>query len=535
MGFRLGAALAALLACGCLEPAAAGSRTATGRDGLQFSPAVDARGYIDVWRLRHDVAVVEARYADGSDHAEIEVCEREGGEADEPLDDRAQRRQQRAKQACIENVQRRYAAYQKLFAAFNNAWLPAIRNAIAKGDTVAEVILRQCATTKALDRSGIESTCDEEPRKSVAMKRLREIGFTAALDIEFPNWQQSPGQRKSQLDSQQRALEAIRHGALGFDTMEVSTDGNVARTADDLQSYRNYAVIEAALQDAPRAFTVTPGTYESWRTSAFSALRVNRQALTPGYLTWGRRLYFGGSPRIYTGPHYWRSSPTRVFVPRGDSMEEIAVSGADDAQFRHELAETLAATEASIDAWLKQDPRWGVFLLHRVGLHEWVPQGMQSTTQALNPAWAGRWRLAAQTQDWDKPMQPASGDAVIRRDGRGMTMSVTAAQAAEPFANVGACTLRYSGGLTYLPDETPNGDVHTALGYIDAAQARQALAPLDRRKRYKQVLMQCEDAESADSDRIRFLLLARDRMVEIGMEATGRRSHVSVRQYRRIR
>ncbi len=141
----------------------------------------------------------------------------------------------------------------------------------------------------------------------------------------------------------------------------------------------------------------------------------------------------------------------------------------------------------------------------------------------------------ADTADCEKPMQPATGHASIRHDSDLVRMSVSAPDAREPFPNVNDCTLRYSGGSTYLPDENPNDETNTALGYIDAAEARAALAPLDRRKRYKHVLMKCAGAESLNSDRIRFLLLAGDSLVEIGYAGTPGQRQLAVRHYRRAR
>ncbi|MBD8881219.1 hypothetical protein IHE49_12080 [Rhodanobacter sp. 7MK24] len=547
MRSRLRATPAALLivACATATPACAWAVAP------KFAPKVDARSYIDVWRLRHDVAVVEASYVDDGRQAEAQACKR-----DDATDG------QRAEDACIAALRRRSAAYRSLFAAFNAAWLPAIRNAVAHGDPVAEVILRQCATTGALDRRGMASTCDDDPaQRAIANGRLRAIGFVPALDIRFPNWQRAHDRHVTRLENQQRALDAIRHGALGFDTMHVMSNGNTAINADDLQWYRNYALVEAALQDAPIAFTVTPGTFNAgWKTAAFATLKLNRQPLTPGFLTWGRRLYFAGSGTVYTGPHYWRSSPTRVYVPDSESMKKIAgtgtnyeqfkralagaslheitLSGTGDGQFRRELYDTLATISTSIAAYLKQDPRWAVFLLHRVGLHEWVPAGTRSTTARLDRAWLGTWKLQSRTMDWDQPLQPANGYARITRDRTGdfqMIVRATPAEALAPFGNVDDCALRYSGGATYSVSPQPAGQETTALGAINGQHAREALAPLDPKLRYKQVLMQCIGAESPYSDNVRFLLLAHDHLIEIGVDETERFPHIAVRQYLRVR
>jgi hypothetical protein len=125
-------------------------------------------------------------------------------------------------------------------------------------------------------------------------------------------------------------------------------------------------------------------------------------------------------------------------------------------------------------------------------------------------------------------------------------MTIRVPQATPPFQDVTDCTLRYSGGLTYYPQMTPSGQAATAttLGYFYAAgaapsggffpdgQIQEAIAPFAPKKRFKQVLMQCDGAESADSDRLRFLLLAGDTLVEIGAEAPFG-AKLAVRHYRR--
>ncbi len=306
----------------------------------------------------------------------------------------------------------------------------------------------------------------------------------------------------------------MRGGALGgFEQVIAMIGGDGVQSADDYQLHLNSEVITAVLQDAPRAFTyVPPGNDTSWHTNVFGSLRLARRPLTPGVLTWGRALYYH-APSIFTGYSHWRTEPLIAYDAK---FREVHVSGPDAPTFRRELTNTLAALDASIDTWLRRDPRWGVFLLHRVGHHEWVPQGMHGTTGNLNPVWAGHWRLVAETLDLGQPMQPVDGDAVIKRRGTVWQISETARQPREAFPDVHDCALRYSGGLTYLSDP-PN--FVTALGngsspYL-ADSHNKILAALDPRKRYRQVLMECKGAESAESDRVRFLLHARNRMLEI--------------------
>jgi hypothetical protein len=452
-----------------------------GKDGpFVPSPKVDARGFIDVWQLRGDVAEVEARETnDNADQCYIE------GDPDEKRapSPREVKRRALAEQACVEKVRRDFAAYRKIFASFNAAWLPVMREAIRKGDGVAEVILLQCDTTSAFDRSGIDSSCHPEPAvKAKANERLAKIGFTPAYEPSFS------------YDDSRRAFTLRRDG---------------------------------------------PGT--GWNTESFGTLRLNRKPLTPGRLTWGSEAHAGGY-----------SHPPDKRRPRGNIEEG----------------------EAYIDKYLKQDPRWSVFLLHRLGHHEWVPEGMKSTTHALNSEWVGIWQMERGTKDWASPMEPRKGRAIIKQNGEFTQITIDAERETEPLLNVTDCTLRYSGGLTYRPEQSDVASVSTILGYFLPTGAhrlrgsradtdrvfreirartetlrdrdaitkvlasldlavneiltgtfwgnrtnKEAVAPFDPKKNYRQVLMQCRNAESDESSRLRFLLLAGDTLVEFGAEA----------------
>ena len=514
---------------------------------IAFKPAavVDAQGRIDVWALRRDVAEVEAHLAsDDTDH-----CWPEGDEGEEPSAAEAARAEA-ASRACVAATAQTYADYARYRDALNAAWLAPLRTAIEHGDAVAEVILRQCSTTPVLDRRGIESTCDDdEARQAIARTRLGRIGFVPAMDPQrdIVNWQRQPDGKRALRENQQRVLEALRHGAMAFDFIDIDAGGNVARDADDFDAFRRWAVIEAVMQDAPRAFTILPHTNSAgWKTAAFAELRLNRTPLTPGFLAWGPELYYGGSPSPWSGIDYWRSGPKIVFY--GDA--QVAAAGPDVAAFRRERADTLAAAEAGIDRYLQQDPRWAVFLLHRVGHHEWVPDGMRSDTGRLDASWDGEWELKREATNWLGPMHEARGHARIRRDADGNArIDVHAEQAAEPVRDVEDCALRYSGGLTYFPQVTAAGQSPqlTTLGYFydgggtkpgsfgaDGANAA-AVAPFDPRKRYRQVLVQCANAEAADNDRVRFLLLAGDVLVEFAVATPFSGKDLHVRHYERTR
>jgi hypothetical protein len=240
-------------------------------------------------------------------------------------------------------------------------------------------------------------------------------------------------------------------------------------------------------------------------------------------------LHYGGGSTLYTGPHYWRIYPSRIvsYSSITDSTEVIA--GLGNAEFEHDRTQLLTEIEANITRYVAEDARWAVFLLHRVGHHEWEPEGIQSVTGTLSPVWEGTWALEKEAPDWTSPMKSAHGHALIERSGSDFQITIAADQQEDPFLNVEKCNLRYSGGSTYPPKVGPNGQdpMSTVFGYMAYAERvaggftepganREAVAPLDPATRYNQVLMLCAGGEGLDSARVRFLLLASDTLVEVG-------------------
>lgn len=491
-----------------------------------FKPLVDARGFIDVWQLRHDVAEVPARVeSDNEDY-----CHPEGDPEEKPPSAKEAKRRASEENACVEKMRQAFAAYQRIFASFNQAWLPVMMEAIRKGDLVAEIIMRQCETTDVFDRSGIESTCDSDlQRRRIALQRLVKIDFMPAVDtteeIAAQKWSNLEGYQRRKERLQLATLKKVRAGALLYDRSLVDySPGNVVKKEIELKLIQRWMLLDAISQDAPRAFTFRN-----------IPLRLNRKPLTPANMTWGQMSYRGDPENGW----YWRSSPPfSVLLDNGSGSHE-AVAGRGVTDFERARKELLAEIESNINRYLSQDPRWGAFLLHRIGHHEWVPEGMKSTTHLLDRSWNGTWILEKETHDWRKPMKPSTGHAVIKRHGDYMRITVTADKEEEPFLNIENCTLRYSGGLTFLPELVHGGQVaeSTIFGYRvgemwQDGSNKEAVSPLDPKKRYKQVLMQCDKAESADSDRVRFLLLAGEVLVEVGAFNPFR--PISVRHYRRL-
>lgn len=513
------------------------AQTPLASEDFKSNQAVNRPGFINVWKLRRDVAMVEQiEISNDTDH-----CDREEDPGEKPPNGREIERRERVRRSCVADIRRRHTAYQRAFEAFNKAWQPVMMEAVRKGDIVAEVIMRQCTTTSVLDRREIESTCDENSqRRTIAAKRLRTIGFAPAFDREGEAAAETrpPGSgRISRSEAQKGILELFRQGIFGVDMLSAHHGGNAPRDAADLEDLRRAAIIGAALQEAPRAFTVSSGSYSAgWKTSEFATLRLNRKPLTPGYLTWGRELYYGGGNSPYTGPHYWRSGPIQVYL-QFDHNREISVAGKDDHEFLKQLHETLASAEDSIDRYLKQDERWGVFLLHRVGLHEWVPEGTTSESGKLRHEWLGEWKLQKTFKDWKQVESPTPASATVFTDGTSTRVVFRTGTAPQQ-----TCQGRYSGGLTYLPGKAGHAttSTETALGYLPGIShisqfdpgPLAPFEPLDPRKRYRQVLVQCAEGEWFDTDRVRFLLLAGDTLLEVTKEPV-RGAPVIVHHYSR--
>lgn len=502
---------------------------------FQSSSKADSRGFIDVWQLRRDVAEVEAlQTTDDTDYCYPE------GDPEEELSSSQLRQLEQQSAACETEIHWKYAAYQKVYEAFNKAWLPIIYRAIRKGDKVAEVIMRQCETTPVLQRNGIESTCDgDERRRKIAIQRLLKIGFMPAVDISnelAPDWLNPSAHPQQRKLNQLATLKKVRTGALGFNQGLVDRGGNTAENDEELELFKRWSLMEAVIQDAPRAFTYSPGYFEAgWATSAFATLSLNRKPLTPGYLTWGQELHYGGGNDIYSGHHHWRSKSMEVYVPGGT----VYVSGSLAPEFLRARKELLAEIDSNIDRYLAEDPRWGVFLLHRVGRHEWVPEGTESNTWKLDPSWLGHWELEKTFLGWQLlNMQPQKAGATITQSNNSTTITFrTPSLTTPPLEDAVGCQLRYSGGRTYLPSMNNEDSIstETVIGYMGTNPTPglvDVFEPLDRTKRYRQVLVLCPQGEWADNDRVRFLLLAGDMMIEIAREGW---SAIYVRHFRRVK
>ncbi|MEJ2622392.1 MAG: hypothetical protein P8163_19720 [Candidatus Thiodiazotropha sp.] len=489
------------------------------------TPRADSRGFVNVWQLRKDVSTIEALTAYDNE----EQCHSEG-DPDQLLSEKELQRIQQNSEVCIGEVKRAYGKYVKLKQTLNDVWLPILYSAIDKGDEVAEVIMRQCETTHVLMRNGIESTCDSSPvRRRRANQRLLEIGFIPAVDISEELLDDRGNSMAQRGQNQIAVMAKIKSGALGYNRSLINMNGN---TADDKTTFDNYfrwSLMEAIFQDAPRAFTFSPGYAEAgWLTSEFTTLRLNRKPLTPGYLTRGPRLHYGGGRSIYTGPYYWRFGPLEIYVS-GNAFSTKVVAGPRNLKFLQQREKLLAEIESNIDAYLSKEPRWAVFLLQRIGHHEWVPEGTSSETSKINYTWLGDWALTdvfnSKRNNWIRVNESSNKTKarVSRKDGATFIALESDKPLSSPIADTSECQLRYSGGLTYLPAEDKEAAMsrETVLGYLSTYPIEglsEPLKPLHPKKRYKQVLMHCPEGESLDNQRTRYLLLAGETMIEVASD-----------------
>jgi len=467
----------------------------------------DARGFVDVWALRADVAKVEALIV----ASDAEACSPEG-DPDEQLSPAQAARRQREGRNCVAAWKRSHARFDSARQHFNRAWGPALRSAIQQGDRVAEVIWRQCGTTSVLDRAALESTCDEVPtRRALAVRRLREIGFEPAFD-------RSDERPYERAQVQAVVMQRFATGDLGGWEGRVYHGGNAPATVADLEEIRNCMILDTVIMETRRAFTFTNGMDVG--ADDLAALRLNRRATTPGVLTWQANIIRSGSP--YSGRHDWRAGSIKVSL-RYDKDRVVLVGGVDDARFLRSVKQVLAAIESNIQRWLADDPRWSVFLLQRLGRHEWVPVGLASSSGRLDAAWRGQWTLQRQFDDL-RPVDTQPTRAFVDTQSDRSLLRFEADPASKSSAV--QCELRYSGGRSQMPESGSHATsaTSTVLGYLpsftDVLGAYspgpvEPFAPMDPHKSYRQVLVQCPQGEWLDNRTARFLFLAGDTMVEV--------------------
>lgn len=482
------------------------------KEPFKHNAAVDARGYIDVWALRRDVIAVEAL----TPTTDQEACFTKNDSDAAAISASQRKRDKRTQKSCLAKIKSESEQFQAARYALNTAWSPKIKTAIEKGDEVAEVIWRQCDTTQILERNEIASTCDKNPvRRKEAALRLRQIGFEAAFDEEAEGnsqpWERDQNKRRT--SSQVRTIRQMEAGVYGGWTIDDSYGGNAPRNPQELIDLRRAEVIGAALTLVRRSFTYL----SSQNQPGHARLNLGRKPTGSQELAWGANLFYSGDP--HTGSHDPVSDGFKVLL-QYDQNRIITVGGKHDAQYLRMLYDTLSRSEQRIDYWLARDPRWAVFLLHRQGHHEWIPEGMQSPLGQLKPAWGGEWMLEKRFVNF----KPIAEQPIAL-----LTIKTSEAQTTAQFEQAGTasytCELRYSGGSSYRPQSGNHtkSATDTVLGYLPAiapitpheAGPLEPFAPMNPHKAYRQVLVQCPQGEQPDNRNKRFFFHARDMLLEI--------------------
>lgn len=513
----------------------------------RLAAKTDDRGFINVWQLRHDVALIEPlAVADQGEGACESRQEYEGGEdAADPstLSKRREvgaasiRRQMEAAAAkereCVTQARAAHQSYIDAFHAFNASWLPVLTEAMRRSDPVAEVILRQCSTTPVIDRSNIESTCAADPaEKRKAVARLKEIGFAPAFELtEEPGyWESGPGRSystKGRLALQEIILSAIAAGNLG----------NIpsAATGCILEEYdfrHNSRLIQEARFRVQQAFTF------SWSDNQTDSLKLVRHPIRATELTWGPATLTTLPDRIFLNSIVARTPQSASgggYTP--DVMRRIDPClglGLHLSDTYHDVHDLVHEENASIEHYLNLDPRWGVFLMKRIGHHEWLPNDMEPEPTKLGNEWMGHWVLSKTYEDFSTASENHKGGADIYLDGATphITIKTDVPEHSWP-SDITRCTLHGSGTLT--PPGKNGSTVATVLGDLDKIVEWRGdrvlirsdnwvnkktglvngLEPFEEGKRYQQILLLCEGGEEAGSEAVRFLLLSNDTLIEV--------------------
>ncbi|MDD2776781.1 MAG: hypothetical protein PHU06_12560 [Gallionella sp.] len=535
---------------------------------LNFSAKVDTRGFINVWKLRHDVALLEPLKAkDLGDKSCGSQQEYEGddqeyeGDADRSSlnEEEFKRREMAAAhiqaieanqvRECVAKMNMAHQVYADAFQAFNATWLPALIEAMHRGDLVAEVILRQCSTTPVIDRSNIESTCtNDRVRKKIAVKRLKEIGFAPAFELtEEPGyWEFDSGSSYStqgRLALQEIILYTIAEGNLG----NIPNDATGCQEEPDFNS--NNRLIQEALFRVRQAFTF------SWRRDETDFLKLVRQPIRSKELTWGPATLttlpdriFLTSISIHANRFHYAGGLTRNAM---QSLDPCWGMGLHFADISSDVKTLVDAEQASIDRYLTQDPRWGVFLMKRIGHHEWLPYDMEPEPTKLGSEWMGHWVVSNSYEDFVLSGEKSEASADIYLDGATPRISIKSnlKRDAWPY-DISGCTLRDSGGVSLqgilgsinnsvlgdldnIVTSHSVGDLSKEAKWINKETGLvNGLEPFGEKQGYRQILMQCEDGESTGSEVVRFLLLGKDTLVEVAVPYL-RGGSVYVRHFKR--
>ena len=339
-------------------------------------PLVDESGFINVWALRK--AVSKAAAVPTGDY-DCNGYEGDGEEETPRLTSRkaqlayARKRKEEKRQAghqlaqCEKERDKAVKSYVNARTLLNQTWLPVLVSATKAGDPVAEVVLRLCETAPMLDRSGIASDCSDNPHdKVIARQRLESIDFKPALHrytvtsdgafshesamscATLPKEKQTACRYQGNNERYQRILALMKIGfvsvAESWNTCQDKGEtAELDRIVEECQRLRN--MMMAVSSEVPRFYTAGP---------------LENQVDFSHGLTLARPAYTGlpGTPK-YAWPYN-----SRGVVERNDRSKFSDPEF--QTKFYAELSRTIQTTESNIDADLRKDQRWAVFLIERI-------------------------------------------------------------------------------------------------------------------------------------------------------------------------
>ncbi|MDO8988317.1 MAG: hypothetical protein Q7U91_01655 [Sideroxyarcus sp.] len=311
----------------------------------------DHKGWINVDQFKLDLREVVAlptgdyecdgREGDGEEGDSIPFQSKAERIAFELAQKQAEKEMELQVKQCAEASRRESEAYAHARQAFNKVWLPALKNAIALGDPVAEVILRACETTSVLDREGVVSDCSQaEGDRKQAQLRLESIGFKPALHKYIRTADSDASLHCSSGDMGcYTEFEIARHHRI-LDIMRTGYVG-VAEDYNTCQLHSTNEELDRREEECQRLGwlmrVVNVKTDRGYRLSLDHPGNVSGRHLNyiPGHLT---RLYRIGFKDVeFRDPDF-------------------------QSKFWKEVEAFLSEIKENIQKDLQKDPRWGVFL-----------------------------------------------------------------------------------------------------------------------------------------------------------------------------
>lgn len=354
-----------------------GVASATARPTAQASQVntVDERGFINVWTLRKAVIALPSMptgdnncgyVGDGEEEGHPEFKSRRARLAYERRISKQQQQEQRSIAKCERAREKVASAYASALTSFNQTWKPALIRATELGDPVAEVVLRLCETIPILDRTGIAADCSHSPSdKAIARQQLQAIGFKPALhNYTVTDYSASKAESRqlcasaahekqgecvmrADVQRHTRILEVLRTGYAGVvesrDWCEDKhLDSNLDKVAEECQRLHNLGLVVAAT--IPKFYTSGP---------------VEQGGGLEYVLSLARPILSGAPGKPENADRYQSG-----IVKRSDGSDFSDPNF--QAKFYSDIDKITQSIESNIDADLRKDPRWAVFLIERL-------------------------------------------------------------------------------------------------------------------------------------------------------------------------